>query len=84
MKHSVICFLVNVATAVSFIIREFFVRPQPDEAVIGFALGCIMWGVALLAQESTSAFRIRLLEHQKRQLELQLGFRQSISNLSKP
>lgn len=38
------------------------------------------WGIALMVQESAHAFQIRVLELEERKLELQLGFRNSISN----
>ncbi len=83
MKHSVIFFLVNVVAVIAFNIHQ-AMTGLPDFDKTGWSIATLVWGAAMLINEHGYLFRIRLLEHQKRQLELQLGFRQSISNSSKP
>lgn len=71
--------LVNLAVVIGFAVLH------PDNVnAIGFGIASVLWSVGVLLQELAANFRIRLLEHQKRQLELQLGMRNSLSNQSQP
>lgn len=60
--------LINLAAVIGFAIAH----PDNENALM-FGVASVLWSFGVLLQEMAANFRIRLLEHQKRQLEIRIG-----------
>lgn len=61
---TIILFLVNLAAVIGYCM----LHADNHDAIL-FGLSAVLWSFEVLFHESSANFRIRLLEHQKSQLE---------------